>query len=71
MTKPDHLKNPNEPLTYNIAQAAQVLQISERKVRQMIAAGVLPLVPHTGRRRLISRKRLAEWLDQATTEPNH
>lgn len=53
-----------EPLTYTIAEAAQALGLSEREVRRMIARGVLPLVPHTGRRRLISRKRLAEWVDQ-------
>lgn len=53
-----------EALTYTIAEAAEALGLSERKVRQLIADGLLPLVPHTGRRRLISRKRLAEWVDQ-------
>lgn len=53
-----------ERLTYNIAQAARALGISEWKVKQMISDGLLPLVPHTGRRRLISRKRLAEWVDR-------
>lgn len=52
------------PLTYTIREAAQAIGVSESQVKRMIASGVLPLVPHTGRRRLISRKRLAEWIDQ-------
>lgn len=53
-----------ERLTWTIPEAAQVLGVSEWTVRRMVAQGVLPLVPHTGRRRLISKKRLEEWLEK-------
>ena len=53
----------DEKLTYSISEAARALGLSQWTVKRLIADGLLPLVPHTGRRRLISRKRLAEWVE--------
>lgn len=52
-----------ERLTYSIPEAARVLGLSENKVKQMVADGVLPLVPFTGRRKLIPKRRLDQWVN--------
>lgn len=50
-----------ERLTYTLVEAAEVLGISYRTVRRYAAVGVLPTV-RIGRRVLVSRKALEEWL---------
>ena len=52
-----------EKLTYTVPEAAEALNLSADKVLDMIAEGVLPVVPYTGRRRLVSRKRLEEFVN--------
>ena len=49
-------------LTYTPAQAAEVLQISERQVRRLISARELPFT-RLGDRLLIPRSALATFLD--------
>lgn len=49
------------PLTYNVAELAAVLQISESKVRRMVKAGQLPVLAIPGRT-LFARAAIDAWL---------
>lgn len=51
-----------EPLVYSIPQAAAALGVSEPTVARMIETGRLPVMDHMGRRKVISRRRLEEWV---------
>ena len=55
-----------ERLTYTVPEAARVLKVSPTQVRRMIAEGYIPILPGVGRRILISRARLAEWVANAS-----
>lgn len=49
------------PLTYTIPQAARVLNLSDKTVKDLISRKELPVM-RIGRRVLISRKELEEWV---------
>jgi len=46
---------PVEPLVFTVPAAAKALCTSPKTVRRLIAAGVLPTVPHMGARVLVPR----------------
>lgn len=55
-----------EALTYTARQAADVLGVSVRTVRRMIASGSLPVLTGIGRRTLIPRAALRYWIANQT-----
>lgn len=59
-----------EPLTYTIPQTATVIGTSEPTVRKLVAAGLLPLVPHMGDRRLIPRVAVEAFVHAGMTPAN-
>lgn len=56
-------------LTYDVAQAAELIGCSERKVRDLVYAGHLARVPHVGKRILIPKAEVQRLIDSATTTP--
>jgi excisionase family DNA binding protein len=55
-----------ERLTYTIAEVAQLLGISRSKAYELVAEGLLPVIPLPGRRKLVARavvERLVEPAD--------
>jgi excisionase family DNA binding protein len=44
-----------ERLTYTVSEVAQLLGISRSKAYDLVAAGLLPVVPLPGRRKLVAR----------------
>jgi excisionase family DNA binding protein len=44
-----------ERLTYTVCEVAELLGISRSKAYDLIAAGLLPIVPLPGRRKLVAR----------------
>jgi excisionase family DNA binding protein len=44
-----------ERLTYTVNEVAQLLGISRSKAYDLVAAGLLPIVPLPGRRKLVAR----------------
>lgn len=55
------MARPVEDLTYTVPEAAQALGVCGDTVRTLIANGDLPSL-HIGRRVLVSRKALDEWV---------
>ena len=55
-----------DKLTLNVPDAAKVLGISERKLRDLIARGEFPPAVRIGGRVLVSTRALAEWIDSQT-----
>ena len=70
-----------ERLTYTVSEVAKLLGISRSKAYDLVAAGLLPIVPLPGRRKLVARAVLerlvdapepaAERLTEATNEDQH
>lgn len=54
---------PMLPIALDYQTAAEALMVSERKVRQLAAAGVLPVIA-IGRAKRIPRAALVAWVDQ-------
>jgi excisionase family DNA binding protein len=44
-----------ERLTYTVCEVAELLGISRSKAYDLVAAGLLPIVPLPGRRKLVTR----------------
>jgi excisionase family DNA binding protein len=44
-----------ERLTYTVSEVAEILGISRSKAYDLVAAGLLPIVPLPGRRKLVAR----------------
>jgi excisionase family DNA binding protein len=44
-----------ERLTYTVSEVAELLGISRSKAYDLVAAGLLPIVPLPGRRKLVAR----------------
>lgn len=44
-----------ERLTYTVGEVAELLGISRSKTYDLVAAGLLPIVPLPGRRKLVAR----------------
>ncbi len=55
---------PVEPLLLSIAQTAAALCLSVRSVKRMVRGDELPGVVRLGRRVLIDRKRLEDWISR-------
>ena len=56
-----------ERLTYTVSEVAQLLGISRSKAYDLVAEGLLPIVPLPGRRKLVARavlERLVEAPEQ-------
>jgi excisionase family DNA binding protein len=51
-----------EPLTYTVPQAAEALNVSADHLRHLIRRGTIRTVPGMGKRTLISRAWLAQWV---------
>jgi excisionase family DNA binding protein len=49
-----------ERLTYTVSEVAELLGISRSKAYDLVAAGLLPIVPLPGRRKLVARTVLVE-----------
>ena len=70
-----------EQLTYTVSEVAELPGISRSKAYDLVAAGLLPIVPLPGRRKLVARAVLerlvdapepaAERLTEATNEDQH
>jgi excisionase family DNA binding protein len=63
-----------ERLTYTIAEVAQLLGISRSKAYELVAEGLLPVVPLPGRRKLVARavvERLVEPADRRLNPTPH
>jgi excisionase family DNA binding protein len=66
-----------ERLTYTISEVAQLLGISRSKAYELVADGLIPVVPLPGRRKLVARTALARLLDVeqapslSTDTPDH
>lgn len=56
-----------ETLTYTVPQAAAALNVSARHVKYLIQKGTLKTVPGMGRRTLISKAWLGQWVETATS----
>ena len=54
---------PRRKLTYSVAEAAEVLGISESRMRQLVRSDGFPTV-HIGRRSLVSIKGLERWVEE-------
>jgi len=51
-------------LVLSVTQAAKLLMVSKGAIYNAIKRGDLPCALHIGRRVLISRRRLEEWLEK-------
>jgi excisionase family DNA binding protein len=70
-----------ERLTYTVSEVAELLGISRSKAYDLVAAGLLPIVPLPGRRKLVARavlerlvdapEQAAERLTEATNGDQH
>ena len=54
---------PRPKLTYSVLEAAEVLGISESRMRQLVRSEGFPTV-HIGRRSLVSIKGLERWVEE-------
>jgi excisionase family DNA binding protein len=52
-----------ERLTYTVSEVAERLGISRSKAYDLVAAGLLPIVPLPGRRKLVARAVLERLVD--------
>jgi excisionase family DNA binding protein len=52
-----------ERLTYTVSEVAELLGISRSKAYDLVAAGLLPIVPLPGRRKLVGRAVLERLVD--------
>jgi excisionase family DNA binding protein len=61
-----------ERLTYTVSEVAELLGISRSKAYDLVAAGLLPIVPLAGRRKLVARavvERLVDAPEPAAQRP--
>jgi excisionase family DNA binding protein len=52
-----------ERLTYSVSEVAELLGISRSKAYDLVSAGLLPIVPLPGRRKLVARSVLERLVD--------
>jgi excisionase family DNA binding protein len=52
-----------ERLTYTVSEVAELLGISRSKAYDLVAAGLLPIIPLPGRRKLVARAVLERLVD--------
>jgi excisionase family DNA binding protein len=60
-----------EPLTYRVAEVAELLNCAPSTLYDCLARGEGPRAVRLGRRLLIPRAALEEWLTGATPDPSH
>jgi excisionase family DNA binding protein len=60
-----------ERLTYTITEVAQVLGISRSKAYELVAEGLLPVVPLPGRRKLVARAVLERLVEPPGPRADH
>jgi excisionase family DNA binding protein len=60
-----------ERLTYTITEVAQLLGISRSKAYELVAEGLLPVVPLPGRRKLVARAVVARLVEAPGPSPDH
>jgi excisionase family DNA binding protein len=58
-----------ERLTYSVSEVAELLGISRSKAYDLVAAGLLPIVPLPGRRKLVARAVLQRLVDAPERRP--
>ena len=61
---------PDPPAWLTIAQLADMVQITERHVRRLVAEDRIP-VTRVGRRLRFNRARIQAWLDDNSSGPGH
>ena len=61
---------PEPPAWLTIDQLADMIQITERHVRRLVAEDRIP-VTRVGRRLRFNRIRIQSWLDDNTSGPGH
>ena len=54
--------NDSETLVLSVPEAARLLMLSKGTIYNAIKRGELPIALHIGKRVIISKKRLDEWL---------
>jgi excisionase family DNA binding protein len=62
-TDPTEVTIVMEPLTYTVSEVAELLGISRSNAYDLVAEGVLPIVPLPGRRKLVPRVALERLLE--------
>jgi excisionase family DNA binding protein len=60
-----------ERLTYTVSEVAELLGISRSKAYDLVAAGLLPIVPLPGRRKLVARAVLERLVDASEPAAQH
>ncbi len=60
-----------ERLTYTITEVAQLLGISRSKAYDLVAEGLLPVVPLPGRRKLVARAVLERLVEPPGPRADH
>ncbi len=58
-----------ERLTYTVSEVAQLLGISRSKAYDLVAEGLIPIVPLAGRRKLVARVVLQRLIEAASGCP--
>jgi excisionase family DNA binding protein len=62
---------PLEPALLTLEQAAQILNVSTKTVKRMLACGEMPGTRRVHRRVLILRSELERWLERGCPQPPH
>jgi excisionase family DNA binding protein len=65
----EEVTNLMERLTYTVSEVAELLGISRSKAYELVADGLIPVVPLPGRRKLVARAALLRLLDTEQTTP--
>ena len=58
-------KFPEEPLLWNVSEAARQLAVCPRTVSRLIATGAFPMV-RIGRRKYVSKQVVLDWVEAKT-----
>ena len=58
-------KSPEEPLLWNVSEAARQLAVCPRTVLRLIATGAFPMV-RIGRRKYVSKQAVLDWVEAQT-----
>ena len=57
--------SPEEPLLWNVSEAARQLAVCPRTVSRLIATGAFPMV-RIGRRKYVSKQAVLDWVESQT-----
>jgi excisionase family DNA binding protein len=67
----EEVTNVMERLTYTVSEVADLLGISRSKAYELVADGLIPVVPLPGRRKLVARAALLRLLDPEQDTPSN